>query len=76
MKVANFRLIMEQIMIPKLELTELTDTELDTVCGSILNGFGNIVTQVNNATQVGVAVNLSGLVTNVGQILGQANLSL
>jgi hypothetical protein len=65
----------EQIMTPKHELTELTDTELDAVCGGILNGFGNFVTQLNNATQVGVAIGGIGGLTNVAQILGQANFS-
>jgi hypothetical protein len=66
----------EQIMTPKHELTELTDTELDVVCGGFLNGFGNIVTQTNNAVQVGVAIGGIGGLTNVAQILGQANFSI
>jgi bacteriocin-like protein len=59
------------------DLTELTDTELDAVTGGIFN-FGNIVTQINNAENVGVALNLGGLggVANVAQFIGQGNFSL
>ena len=43
------------------EMRELTDTELDAVCGGFFN-FGNIVTQTNIATQVGVAIGgISGI---------------
>ena len=43
------------------EMRELTDTELDAVCGGFFD-FGNIVTQTNIATQVGVAVGgISGI---------------
>jgi len=61
------------------EIRELTDKELDTVCGGFLH-FGNIVTQTNTATQVGVAIGgLSGLTggnagnATVAQLLGQGN---
>jgi bacteriocin-like protein len=59
------------------DLTELTDTELDAVTGGIFN-FGNIITQINNAENVGVALNLGGLggVANVAQFIGQGNFSL
>jgi bacteriocin-like protein len=56
-------------------MTELNDTELDAVSGGFLNGLGNITTQTNNAVQVGVAIGFGSLVTNVGQILAQANFS-
>ena len=36
----------EETMTPKHELTELTDRELDVVCGGILNGW-----QLRNPTQ-------------------------
>ena len=63
------------------EMRELTDTELDAVCGGVWN-FGNIVTQTNVATQIGVAVGGTSFFTGgnagnaaVGQLLGQANYS-
>ena len=62
------------------EMRELTDTELDAVCGGVFD-FGNIVTQTNIATQIGVAVGgtsvlspVSGNAT-VAQLLAQANVS-
>jgi bacteriocin-like protein len=58
------------------ELIELNDTELDEVSGGILNGLGNITTQTNNAVQVGVALGFGSALTNVGQILAQANVSI
>jgi len=63
------------------EMRELTDTELDAVCGGFFD-FGNIVTQTNIATQVGVAVGgISGITggnagnATVAQLLAQANVS-
>ena len=63
------------------EMRELTDTELDAVCGGFFD-FGNIVTQTNIATQVGVAVGgVSGITggnagnATVAQLLAQANVS-
>jgi hypothetical protein len=63
------------------EMRELTDTELDAVCGGFFD-FGNIVTQTNIATQVGVAVGgISGITganagnASVAQLLAQANFS-
>ena len=54
-------------------MTELTDTELDVVCGGFLD-FGNFVTQTNNPS----ALNLS--VLSVGgatiQTINQGNISL
>jgi hypothetical protein len=59
----------------EIPMSELTDTELDAVCGGILN-FGNIVTQTNTAVQVGVGIGGLGGLTSVAQFLGQANFSL
>ncbi len=63
------------------EMRELNDTELDAVCGGFFN-FANIVTQTNNAQQVGAAVGGNSFITfgnagnaAVAQVLGQANLS-
>ena len=63
------------------EMRELTDTELDAVCGGFFD-FGNIVSQTNIATQVGVAVGgISGITggnagnATVAQLLAQANVS-
>ena len=63
------------------EMRELTDTELDAVCGGFFD-FGNIVTQTNIATQVGVAAGgISGITggnagnASVAQLLAQANFS-
>jgi len=63
------------------EMRELTDTEVDAVCGGFFD-FGNIVTQTNIATQVGVAVGgISGITggnagnASVTQLLGQLNFS-
>jgi len=58
------------------ELIELNDTELNEVSGGFLNGLGNITTQTNNAVQVGVAIGFGSAVTNVGQLLAQANFSI
>jgi hypothetical protein len=45
-----------------LEMCELTDMELDAVCGGTLNiGSPNIVTQTNTVSQVGVAIGGSSL---------------
>lgn len=54
------------------DIRELTETELDEVCGGFLNFTDsfNVVTQTNNAIQVGASVGGS-----VGQILGQLNFS-
>ena len=57
------------------KLIELNETELDEVSGGFLNGLGNITTQTNNAVQVGVAIGTLSGITNVGQILAQANFS-
>jgi hypothetical protein len=60
------------------EMRDLIDTELDAVCGGQFD-FGNIVTQTNTATQVGVAVGgpslLSAFSSNavVAQFLAQQN---
>ena len=60
------------------QMRELTDKELDAVCGG---GFSvNIVVQPQIATQVGVAVGGSSVFGNggpavVAQVLGQVNFS-
>ena len=62
------------------EMRELTDTELDAVCGGFFN-FGNVVTQTNIATQIGVAVGGTSFFSPnsgnaaVAQFLAQANVS-
>ena len=57
------------------EMSELTDMELDIVCGGLLD-FGNTVVQANTAVQVGLGFGGSGdLSGNLTQLLGQANLS-
>jgi len=63
-------------MIPtEVPVTELTDTELDGVCGGVLN-FLNGIAQVNVAVPIGVAVGgLFGSPAAVGQQLGQLNFS-
>jgi hypothetical protein len=65
------------------EMREMTDKELDTVCGgrfSISDSF-NYVSQTNNATQVGAAVGGSSVFGNGGnatntQWLKQFNISI
>jgi bacteriocin-like protein len=59
------------------ELCELTDTELDAVTGGIGNAF-NFIGQLNNAENVGVALNSGSLfsLANVAQFIGQGNFSL
>jgi hypothetical protein len=69
----------EEIMIPTevIPVTELTDTELDAVCGAFLNFF-------NNTTQLNVAVPIASATGGTGansfaailQAVGQANISL
>ena len=53
-------------------MSELTDAELDAVCGGIFN-LGNIITQNNTAVQVGLA--FGGGFNSVAQLIGQANYS-
>jgi hypothetical protein len=53
-------------------MSELTDAELDAVCGGVFN-LGNIITQTNTAVQVGLA--FGGALNSVGQLIGQANYS-
>jgi hypothetical protein len=44
-----------------IEMRQLTDVELDVVCGGTLNiASPNIVTNTNTVTQVGVAIAGSG----------------
>jgi len=59
--------------------TELTDMELDAVCGGFLN-FNNPVTQINTGLNIAVPVvfGSGGLsnVANITQQLEQANFSI
>ncbi len=65
-------------MIPmEIPMSELTDTELDGVCGGLLNfNILSPVTQTNTAEQVGVALNLGGLAAVVLQSARQANINI
>jgi hypothetical protein len=71
---------MEEIMNPvhEIPMTELTDMELEAVCGGFLN-FSPFspVTQTNVSTQVGVGLGIGGLlgVGFVGQSSGQSNIN-
>jgi hypothetical protein len=61
-------------MIPVREFTEipmreLTETELDAVCGGLFD-FGNTLVQTNTAVNIGVGV-LGGSLT---QLIGQSNI--
>jgi hypothetical protein len=55
------------------ELIQLTDTELDFVCGGILD-FGNAVTQLNDASNFNM--NVLGVGGNTTQNITQSNTSL
>jgi len=55
-------------------MRELTDTELDEVCGGTFN-FASPVIQTNTALQVGVALGLGGPAA-IQQLLGQSNFSI
>ena len=62
------------------EMRELTDKELDAVCGGGVFDSFNIVVQPQIATQVGVAVGGfsvfgNGGSANLTQLLAQANVS-
>ena len=62
------------------EMRELTDNELDTVCGGGLIHSINIVVEPQIATQVGVAIGGfsvfgNGGGANVTQLLGQGDFS-
>ncbi len=64
-------------MIPtEVPVTELTDTELDAVCGGIAN-LGNLINQQNLAVPIGVAIG-GGVLSPaaVAQFVGQANVSI
>jgi hypothetical protein len=61
-------------MIPtEIPVSELTDTELDAVCGGLANFF-NSITQTNVAVPIGVAVGGLGGAA-VLQSVGQLNFS-
>ena len=62
------------------EMRELTDKELDAVCGGGFSDSFNIVVQPQIATQIGVAVGGFSVFGNggnaaVAQMLGQMNFS-
>ncbi len=54
-------------------LTELTDTELDAVCGGVLD-FGNVITQIN--TGLNLNINVLSFGTSAEQSIGQGNAGL
>ena len=56
-----------------IALTELTDTELDAVCGGVLN-FGNPITQIN--TGLNLNINVLSFGTSATQGIGQENAGL
>ena len=66
--------------IEMIPVSELTDTELDAVCGGFFN-FGNTVVQANTAVNIAAPVVLGNLiggpsnVANIVQGIGQANWS-
>jgi hypothetical protein len=67
------------ITIHEIPMSELTDTELEAVCGGLLNfSLASPVIQTNVATQVGVGVGIGGLVGAgiVAQSLRGANIAL
>ena len=55
------------------ELIQLTDTELDAVCGGILD-FANVVAQANHATNT--SANVLSVTGETEQNVFQANTSL
>jgi spore coat protein U-like protein len=59
-----------------ITMTELADTELDTVCGGFLNfNWGNTVTQSNSAQNISVPVLNFGPVGATTQTISQTNSS-
>jgi bacteriocin-like protein len=67
----------EEIMIPTIPMTELTDTELDAVSGglqlSITSPQINVTPQINVGAPTAVAVAALGGVAAIQQALVQAN---
>jgi hypothetical protein len=63
------------IAVDERSMSELTDAELDAVCGGIFNlgNLGNIITQNNTAVQVGLS--FGGGFNSVAQLISQANYS-
>jgi len=57
-------------------MTELTDTELDAVCGGFLDfgNLGNPITQIN--TGLNININVLSFGTSANQLIGQANAGL
>ena len=65
------------MILTETSMSELTDMELDAVCGGFLNftnSFNHLV-QTNNAVQVGVAFGTGGG-GNLQQWLRQSNFSI
>ena len=56
-----------------IALTELTDTELDAVCGGVFD-FGNPITQIN--TGLNLNINVLSFGTSANQAIGQGNAGL
>jgi hypothetical protein len=56
-----------------IPMTELTDTELDAVCGGVLD-FGNAITQINNALNLNISVLSFGGSGGQGILQGNAGL--
>jgi hypothetical protein len=54
-------------------MTELTDTELDAVCGGALD-FGNVITQIN--TGLNLNINVLSFGTSAEQGISQGNAGL
>jgi hypothetical protein len=53
-----------------ITMTELTDTELDAVCGGVLD-FGNVITQIN--TGLNLNINVLSFGGSSGQSILQGN---
>jgi hypothetical protein len=64
------------MILTEIPVTDLIDTELDAVCGGLLN-LGNITNQQNIAVPIGVAIG-GGLNSPaaVAQFVGQLNISI
>ncbi len=56
-----------------ITMTELTDTELDAVCGGSILDWGNAISQSNSANQT--VMNVLGFSGNTTQNLTQTNVA-
>jgi hypothetical protein len=54
-------------------MIELTDTELDAVCGGVLD-FGNVITQINTGLNLNISVLSFGGSSGQGILQGNAGL--